>query len=96
MSALLAAHQQFVGLIMAQIAEIIQRRINRVNRDEQQEDGDHTNLMQASRFVKPADGGLSTYGLELQFLTDELSQLPVEKARVRSALFRGVLAKRYG
>ena len=92
-SALLAAHQQFVGLIMAQIAEIIQRRINRV---EQQEDGDHTNLMQASRFVKPADGGLSTYGLELQFLTDELSQLPVYKARVRSALFRGVLAKRYG
>ena len=93
-SVLLAAHQQFLGLVMAQVAEIAQQRIARA-RDEENErrsEGDDTSLMQAS----PAEGGISTYGLELQFLTDEFAAMTADVARVRSSLLRGLLAKRYG
>ena len=49
--------------------------------------------MQASLKAKVAEGGISTFGLELQFLTDELSAMTEERARVRSALLRGLLSR---
>ena len=97
-STLLAAHQQFLGLVMAQVAEIAQRRIARARQENRapRPDQDDSSLMQASQVVKSVEGGISTYGLELQFLTDEFAGMEVERARVRSSLLRGLLAKRYG
>ena len=97
-STLLAAHQQFLSLVMAQVAEIAQRRIARAREEanSRRTDNDDSSLMQASRMVATADDGISTYGLELQFLTDEFSAMGVDQARVRSSLLRGLLAKRYG
>ena len=97
-STLLAAHQQFLSLVMAQVAEIAQRRIARAREEanSRRTDNDDSSLMQASRMVATADDGISTYGLELQFLTDEFSAMGVEKARVQSSLLMGLLAKRYG
>ena len=97
-SVLLAAHQQFLSLVMAQVAEIAQRRISRAREESRNRrpDGDATSLMQASRTVQAAEAEISTYGLELQFLTDEFSAMDENRARVRSSLIRGLLAKRYG
>ena len=96
-SILLAAHQQFLSLVMAQVAEIAQRRITRAREEgARRPEGDETNLMQASRVVPVADAGISSFGLELRFLTDEFSVMDVDRARVRSSLLRGLLARRYG
>ena len=96
-SILLAAHQQFMGLVMAQVAEIAQRRIARAREENARPpERDDTSLMQASRIVRSPATGISTFGLELQFMTDELSALDVDKARVRSSMLRGLLARRYG
>ena len=96
-SILLAAHQQFMGLVMAQVAEIAQRRIARAREENARpSERDDTSLMQASRVVRAPATGISTFGLELQFMTDELAAMDVEKARVRSSMLRGLLARRYG
>ena len=96
-SILLAARQQFMGLVMAQVAEIAQRRTARAREENANPpERDETSLMQASQYVRPPETGISTFGLELQFMTDELSAMEVERARVRSSMLRGLLARRYG
>ena len=97
-STLLAAHQQFLGLVMAQVAEIAQRRIARARQENRRPglDRDDTSLMQTSQVVKSVEGGISTYGLELQFLTDEFAGMDAARARIRSSLLRTLLARRYG
>ena len=95
---MLVAHQQLQSLESAQIAEILQARIEELRGGEEEaESGDEeTALMQASAKVHHGDEGISTYGLDLQFLTDELSVLPKVRAQVRAELLRGLLSKRYG
>ena len=83
---------------MAQVAEIAQQRIAAAREETRRRrpEEDESSLMQASMKAKVVEDGISTFGLELQFLTDELSAMTEEKARVRSALLRGLLARRYG
>ena len=96
---MLVAHQQLQSLESAQIAEILQARIEELrgqeNRDAEEE-GDDNSMMQSSARVHYSDDGISTYGLELQFLTGELAALPKVRAQVRAEVLRGLLSKRYG
>ena len=95
---MLVAHQQLQSLESAQIAEILQARIEELRGEEGGEDEgeDESAMMQSSAKVHHRDEGISTYGLDLQFLTDELGALPKVRAQVRAELRRGLLSKRYG
>ena len=77
---MLVAHQQLQSLERVQIAEILQTRIYELRREHEpeqaEEHGEETSMMRASMTTLGSTDGISTYGLELQFLTDELSGLP--------------------
>ena len=77
---------------MAQIGEMMPERIDQLQQEpggpveegEPDEESDDSNLMQASAKVVQADSGPSTFGVQLKFLTDELSALPESRARARA------------
>ena len=75
---------------MVQVEEMAQQRIARAREEGSggRAERDESSLMQASMTTKPAEAGISTYGLELQFLTNKFSALDVATARVRSSLLR--------
>ena len=97
-STLLLAHQQLQSLESAPFAEILQARIEAIRAEdrEQQQDEDSSALMQASAKVRSSKDGISTFGLDLEFLTDELSSRKTIRAKVRAELLRGLLSKRDG
>ena len=63
--------------------------------DEEEED-EWTSMVQTATALHTVQGGLSTFAIHLQTMTDQFSEMARPRQVIRSALLRGRLAGRYG
>ena len=90
---MLVAHQQLQSLESAQVEELVQARIEELRTEEAkegEEDTEGSALMQASARVHHGSEVISTFGLDLQLLTDEFGAMPRIRAQVRAEMLRGL------
>ena len=108
---LLSAYGHVQGLCQAQVATAANARLQRLreesaartsaaveapDHEEEEEEAEWTSMMQAATAFHTVQGGLSTFAINLQSMTDQFSEMSRPRQVVRSGLLRGKLAARYG
>ena len=109
---LLSAYGHVQGLCQAQVATAANARLRRIReqqaapepgaeevpefQEEDEEENEWSSMMQAAPALHTVQGGLSTFAIHLQSMTDQFSEMTRPRQIVRSNLLRGRLASRYG
>ena len=99
---MLTALVQIQALIGAQASQVLQDRVQEIQRDSEAfvevpvEEDDTTELMQRSMNRATAEDGISTFGHWLQRVSDSLVDMGVEDAALCSQLLLAQLRTRYG
>ena len=99
LAVLLSAHSQMIALQSAEVSQVIQSQLQRLNShdgaepEEEMEDGNA--LVQTSSTVATKDD-ISSFGHYIDRMSAGLSAMPVPRQRASAEILRGFLTRRYG